>query len=92
VPLRHLDRLGAPLGGQRERPEAEDYRQVREPGEFEIRLLDPASVGDSLVQVPLGVFETGGPDLRDAEADQRERVTYIADVGMLQVGALHGRE
>jgi hypothetical protein len=92
VPLCQLDRLSASLRGQRERPEVGDHRRVRQTTELEIRLLDPASRGDSIVQVPLGVFEPTGPDLRGAEADQRRCVTFLADPEILQGVAFDRRE
>ena len=90
--LRQLDRLVASLGGQGERPEVDEHRRMRQPGELEIRLLDPASQGDPVVQVPLGIFDPSGPNLRDAEADQRERVTFLADAEIREVGALDWSE
>ena len=60
--------------------------------ELEIRLLDPASQGDSIVEVPLGGCELTGPYLRGAETDQRLCVTFLADAEILQGVAFDGCE
>jgi hypothetical protein len=51
---------------------------MREGIDLEIGSLDPLCQGDSLLKVPVGVFDPGCPQLGDAEVDQRERAEILA--------------
>jgi DNA-binding CsgD family transcriptional regulator len=78
MPFRQLDRLPDPFRLKRVGPEQQHpMRPMRQAVEFHIRLPDPASHGHALLQVPVCVLEPEGPDLGDAEADQRRRAQQV---------------
>jgi hypothetical protein len=73
VPPGQLDRLLAAFRRPVKRPVDAAQRQIRQTGELQVRPTDPACEPDAPLEVPPGVLEPGGPQLRDAEVDQCER-------------------
>lgn len=51
---------------------------MREGVDLEIRSLDSLCQGNALLEVPVGVFDPGCPELGDAEVDQCERAEILA--------------
>jgi hypothetical protein len=89
VPFRQLDRLPGPRRFQRIRPgQQHSVRPVRQAVELQPRQPDPPGQGHTPLQVPFRVFEPKGPDLGDAQAEQRRRTHVLAELVPPGVGSL----
>jgi hypothetical protein len=82
-----LDRLPAPLLGERNTPMGRQFRPVRQAGELEVGAPDPARQGDALLQMPGRVVGLEGVYLGDAEAYQCQRAQVITqpELGSVRV-------
>jgi hypothetical protein len=92
VPPGQFDRLHAPLRPQRERPPAHQLRQVRQAIDLQIGPTELARQGDAVLEVPFGLLQAGGPQLGDAEIDQRQRPQVSAQTGPGRAGGPAGSQ
>ncbi len=93
MPFRQLDRLPAPLRLRRIGPEQQHpVRPVGQAVELQVRPPDLARQVNAPLQMPLGIVELKGPDLGDAEADERRRAQILAQPELRGLGGLHERE
>ena len=92
MPPGQLDRLHAPLRPQRERPPAHQLRPVCQASDLQIGPAELARQGDAVLEVPVGLLEATGPQLGDAEVDQRQRPQVPAQPEARWVGGPGGSQ
>lgn len=82
---RQSDRLPPALHRQRGRPEACDRSQVGQGTNLQEGSADPSGQSNTLLKVRVGFVDSQGPELGDAETDQRERAEFLAQSGLRHV-------
>ena len=60
--------------------------------ELQIRLPDLVRQVNALLQMPLGILEPKGPDLGDAQADERRSAQILAQPELRGIGGRHEGE